>query len=216
MSLITDLITALLGSGCTAEQLSVAVRVVEEHEKAQSKIVRDGWKERKRKQRMSQNVTVTSEDNQGQVQKKPYNTTVSQNVSGTLGDPSFSPSMVSPPNHIIEYNTPPSLTSPLSPSFHQFWSAYPRKVGKGQAQKAYAKAIRKAEPEVILARLEVWKASKDFPEIGFVPHASTWLNGERWLDELGDEPPKPKTKAEQDAFLQEHYKRMEELWANEK
>jgi hypothetical protein len=199
MSLIANLVTSLLACGCNAEQVAVAVRVVEEHEAQKAKAVRDKWAEKKRQQRMSPNVPKTFEDIGGQVECPQ--------------DPSFSPSMVSPPSLTITYNTPPSLTSPLSPSFHQFWIAYPRKVGKGAAQKAYAKAIKKAEPDIILARLEAWKTSKGFPEPEFVPHASTWLNGERWLDQLEGENI-VMTEAEKQDFLKEHQKRMEELWQN--
>ena len=206
MSIITKVLAIMVEKGCSPEQMLAVSQVVAEEvkniETEALERVREKARNRQRKHREKMSSNVMSRD------------VTLCNVSVTL--PSSPPLMVSPPNHIIEYNTPPSLNPPSS-SFSSFWSAYPRKVGKGQAQKAYAKAIRKAEPEVILARLEVWKASKDFPEVGFVPHASTWLNGERWLDELGDEPPKPKTKAEQDAFLQEHYRKMEELWAsNEK
>jgi hypothetical protein len=53
-------------------------------------------------------------------------------------------------------------------------------VGKGTALKAYAKALKKTQPETILAAVKVypWPADKEF-----VPHPSTWLNGERWADE---------------------------------
>jgi hypothetical protein len=197
MSLIANLVTTLLASGCNAEQVAAAVRVVEDHEAQKSKAVREKWAEKKRKQRMSSNVPETSGDNGGQPE--------------CPRDPSFPLSNGFPPKVYINNISPPSLTIPLSPSFHQFWSAYPRKVGKGAAQKAYAKAIKKAEPDLILARLEAWKGSKGFPEPDYVPHASTWLNGERWLDQLEGEKV-VMTETEKQDFLKEHQRRMEELW----
>lgn len=68
--------------------------------------------------------------------------------------------------------------------FETFWKAYPRRIGKGNARKAYAKALRLASPAEIaegLARFnqaEPWRG-----DIQFCPHPSTWLNQERWDDE---------------------------------
>jgi len=64
--------------------------------------------------------------------------------------------------------------------FEAFWSAYPRKVGKGQAKRAFGAAIRKTTIGAILAALETAQFSAD-PR--YQPHPATWLNGDRWLDE---------------------------------
>lgn len=63
--------------------------------------------------------------------------------------------------------------------FDEFWLAYPRKVGKGDARKAYPKALLKTTHEAILAA--VAKIPTNEPK--FIPHPATWLNAERWLDE---------------------------------
>lgn len=71
----------------------------------------------------------------------------------------------------------------LPPGFIKFWAAYPRKVGKGHAAKAWVK--NGCEPIAD----EIIKALKKYPfseETQFQPHASTWLNGWRWLDEQTD------------------------------
>ena len=71
-------------------------------------------------------------------------------------------------------------------AFAAFWSAYPRKVGKGQALKAYRAATKKADPDRILAglnrHLTVWASAHTATQ--FVPYPATWLNGERWADDL--------------------------------
>lgn len=69
--------------------------------------------------------------------------------------------------------------------FERFWSSYPRKVGKGQAKKAWISAIRKAEPKFIIRAMERQRFD---PRERFQPHPATWLNGERWLDQgqIGD------------------------------
>lgn len=71
--------------------------------------------------------------------------------------------------------------------FAAFWSAYPRKVGKGQAERAYRTAIRGTDPDAILAALVAYPFDLGRPQ--FIPHASTWLNGKRWLDQIDTRDP---------------------------
>lgn len=71
-------------------------------------------------------------------------------------------------------------------SFETFWSAYPRRIAKAEARRAFDKAMRKTTLETILSALESYKKHK--PEYADFCHPATWLNGERWADEW--EPPK--------------------------
>lgn len=71
--------------------------------------------------------------------------------------------------------------------FDRFWAAYPRKVGKERARKAWAKI--KLTDELLasmLKALEAQKKSEDWRKDGgqYIPHPSTWLNDKRWEDEL--------------------------------
>lgn len=66
--------------------------------------------------------------------------------------------------------------------FEDFWSRYPRKVGKRKAESAYRSALKRGrkpgELSVALgAHCLSWKASETDTE--FIPHASTWLNADR-------------------------------------
>lgn len=77
--------------------------------------------------------------------------------------------------------TPKFEAAPVGASdadFERFWSAYPRKVSKGAARKAWRLAVRKVSPDAILSAVlsVTWKHSE------YDPHPATWLNGERWLD----------------------------------
>ncbi len=67
--------------------------------------------------------------------------------------------------------------------FDRFWSAYPRRDNKANALKAWHKAVKKAPAEAIIAAAERFR---DWPgrTPQFTAHGSTWLNGERWNDEL--------------------------------
>lgn len=67
--------------------------------------------------------------------------------------------------------------------FDEFWMAYPRKTGKGDAEKAWLK-MRPPLPDVLSA-LE-WQRSQESwtKDRGqFIPMPSTYLNQKRWLDE---------------------------------
>lgn len=68
--------------------------------------------------------------------------------------------------------------------FDAFWKEYPRKKGKGDARKKFAKALTKTSFENIMEALERVKKSKQWNKDGvdFVPYPSTWLNQERWDD----------------------------------
>jgi hypothetical protein len=68
--------------------------------------------------------------------------------------------------------------------FEQFWTAYPRKVGKPAARRAFATACRKCPLPEMGAGLRRWRAYWAYRnEPQFVPHPSTWLNQERWNDD---------------------------------
>lgn len=67
------------------------------------------------------------------------------------------------------------------PLFDEFWAAYPRKTDKGNARKAWDKAVKKTDAQTIIAAAVALAASK--PDLKFTAHPSTWLNGERWDDQ---------------------------------
>lgn len=68
--------------------------------------------------------------------------------------------------------------------FEQFWSAYPKKVGRGAAEKAFAKAHINGEFDSVLQALETQKRSEQWQKDGgqYIPNPATWLNQKRWLD----------------------------------
>ncbi len=67
----------------------------------------------------------------------------------------------------------------------QFWPAYPRRVGKPEARKAFtaARIGKGIELATILAGLERYKHDK--PDYADWKHPGPWLRGERWSDEHG-------------------------------
>ncbi len=70
--------------------------------------------------------------------------------------------------------------------FDMFYKAYPNKVAKDAARRAFEK--RKPDDELLacmLAALEMHKQSPKWLEADgrFIPHPATWLNEGRWMDE---------------------------------
>ncbi|MGK8640432.1 DUF1376 domain-containing protein [Brucella anthropi] len=82
----------------------------------------------------------------------------------------------------------------------QFWPIYPRRVGRGQALKAFRSARKQAELETILAGVRRYAEQRRGENPEYTRHASTWLNGQSWLDEAdqkftahrNEPPPKPR------------------------
>jgi len=64
--------------------------------------------------------------------------------------------------------------------FDEFWDAYPRKVGKPAARKAWSRVA--AEHPAVMAGVAAWSAAwaRDGTADRFVPHPSTWLTDRRW------------------------------------
>ena len=68
--------------------------------------------------------------------------------------------------------------------FDAFWAVYPRKVGKGDAKKAFAKV--KAPVSVLISAVNTQKQSQQWLKDNgqYIPNPATWLNQGRWEDEL--------------------------------
>jgi hypothetical protein len=76
------------------------------------------------------------------------------------------------------------VTKPASAAFERFWEIYPRKEAKVKARQAWEKHNLDEKVGVIITFV---LAAKDLPRwknIKYVPHGATFLNGERWLDDL--------------------------------
>jgi hypothetical protein len=67
----------------------------------------------------------------------------------------------------------------------EFWPAYPKKVGKGDALKAIKAAAKRSSTGEIIVGLrracDHWRAVGTDPQ--FIPNPGTWLRADRWKDE---------------------------------
>jgi len=72
--------------------------------------------------------------------------------------------------------------------FTEFWALYPKKLKKKEAREAFKKIIKTSEMYALLrVGLEKWVKEWDTwedTERRYIPYPSTWLNGERWEDEI--------------------------------
>ena len=76
--------------------------------------------------------------------------------------------------------------------FEEFWSAYPKKQSKGQAERAYAKAIKDTTHEAIIAGLNrSIQSDHRFENKQYTPYPAVWLNAKGYLDDFKVAPKPP-------------------------
>lgn len=81
-------------------------------------------------------------------------------------------------------NPNPNPTRARDAAFDAFWSAYPRKVGKTAARKAFTKV--QTDLGTLLSAVEAQKRSAQWRKDNgqYIPNPATWLNQGRWEDEV--------------------------------
>lgn len=158
-------VSDLVKTGLTVEQqilVNELALVVADLQRAATQRRRERERKRVYRERVSNDVPGQSQDKR----KEPKeNNILSNPKGGSRGE----------------------LSRDTEPLFEAFWSAYPRKVAKGAAKKAYRHALTRASHEEILAGAKRYAASKPDPK--FTKHPASWLNADCWLDE------EPKTQA---------------------
>jgi hypothetical protein len=90
-------------------------------------------------------------------------------------------------------NEPSTRVRASVAGFADFWLAYPRKVGKGAAERAFNAAVAKGASVADIAaglNRQRWPADRQF-----IPHPTTWLNQTRWQDDPAAAAPPPKPPA---------------------
>lgn len=67
--------------------------------------------------------------------------------------------------------------------FEIWYRAYPRHEARGNAERAYRKALKLSDSPTLLLGAQRYARECRGKEPGFIAHPATWLNGQRWLDE---------------------------------
>lgn len=78
----------------------------------------------------------------------------------------------------------------IDSGFDDFWNAYPKKMSKKKASDSYAKLVKaKSLPNNLIDIVKQWANTEQWKKDNgqFIPLAATWLNQERWNDELPKE-----------------------------
>ena len=85
---------------------------------------------------------------------------------------------------IVDTNDLPEPPTENLATFETFWALYPKRVAKKDAVRAWDRVDKTDHGELFTALMgwrRVWLARG---EMQYVPNPASWLNGERWTDEL--------------------------------
>lgn len=99
-----------------------------------------------------------------------------------MSAPSPSPSPPPIPIQKKEKKESPAKSAGLSQDFLAFWDAYPRKLAKQDAIRAWAHSSCGGHLDEILSSLKSWNATEQWKKAEFIPYPATWLNGLRWKE----------------------------------
>ena len=132
------------------------------------------------------NYSLTLMEFQGEPQSHKESQGGVQNLLGGVAKFAMGGVQNLPAHNLVRYNLgkEPNIIG----TFDDFFVLYPRKVGKGAARAAWAKAIKKADPVMILGRAAIYAQQVVGHDMKFVPHPATWLNQERWEDDTTSMP----------------------------
>ncbi|MCK5013189.1 MAG: hypothetical protein KAS66_05175 [Candidatus Omnitrophica bacterium] len=83
-------------------------------------------------------------------------------------------------------------------AFADFWSLYLKKVGKGQAEKAFKSSLKITSLNQIMEGLARYNEANATTEQKYIKHPATWLNGKCWLDEYETAPQMLSAKEQKD------------------
>jgi len=118
------------------------------------------------------------------------------------------PKELKPQNDIVRKN------SSYDSDFEEWWACYPRKKGKGDAAKAFKKALNLIDKDELIAKTIVF-ANDPNRVAQFTPYPERWLNEGRWDDEPEIPQHRKLTNAENAALLAQKYRERDETKAIE-
>jgi len=99
-------------------------------------------------------------------------------------------------SQIPEEEEPDGSSNPIVPSsksdgFDAFWKAYPRRVGKEAARKAWAVCLKRGVKSWHIIEGAQWLAAHPPDDPKYIPHPATWLNQGRYDDERTEDGERP-------------------------
>lgn len=189
----------VVGKGCTREITEAVLPMFTPDPNDPTRLVHDRLEEERRRQE-ERSVKCSASANarwggvkQGTVPsgnkqvKTPTKAICKRNANALQTECSSSSSSSSNKENHIKENS-------FEESAERIWQVYPKKDGKKEAIKAIVKRLKEGlKEEYLIERVNAYAICVQGEEKRFIKHAQGWFNGERYLDEVLDNPkPKPK------------------------
>lgn len=190
------------------EDLQAETRLSEWKIKAAIKKLKDmGWLDSRR--RSSYDPTPVWQviwDQNGQAESRETLPHVKEDSSRTVKEESSRTSYSTRQPPVVPQGTTTSVQPSVDadPNFQQFWSAYPKKVDKKQARKAWQSEVTKAKanPDTVLAALDQYV--KSLPKGSkFVKNPATWLRATEFEEAAVIEKKQPRTQKQLERMVNE-------------
>src|SRR3990167_238199 len=112
-------------------------------------------------------------------------TDVPSELKGYINTPSIQTDPTLTPGKLGKVKLSKVMSNEDEENFEKFWTEYPKKIAKKEAKKVFIKVCPIDKTE-LMAGLAKWKKSEQWTKDKgrFIPHPTTWLNQERWNDEV--------------------------------
>ena len=85
-------------------------------------------------------------------------------------------------NAPVYKNTDNRIQNITPDKFDDFWTAFPRKIAKGAARRAFKTALKKTTPETLVDGARRYARDRAGKDDQYTKHPASWLNGECWED----------------------------------
>ena len=127
-------------------------------------------------------IMERTQRNNGQL--GPYRYTI---CDTTVPQSTVAPATVAEGPDYKKTNTIENKDKELNAHFDEFWNAYPRKLDKAKAFRAFKSALRRASFEDILAGVIAYR-NDPARNTDFTTYPATWLNADSWENAAGSGP----------------------------
>jgi hypothetical protein len=78
---------------------------------------------------------------------------------------------------------PKPMSDRALPGFEMFWEAYPKKIGKVAARRAWLSAVKDdSQCAEVIAGIMDWQSTEQWQDPQFIPYPAKFLNQRRWAD----------------------------------
>lgn len=144
---------------------------------------------------VSRNRDATCIETETRGVSKPRTLPLDQRVEDQHKTPPNPPALALVPDAVLTHD---AAVATSAPTFDDFWAVYPRRKAKEAARRAWAKAVKRVDPAVIVEGARRYAVECQGRDPKYVRHPATWLNGGCWEDE----PDTPVGRTKHDRFKQ--------------